>query len=203
MSPEHCLPWLVALGAMAVVGGVTGAAVGLLAGLGARRLVPRLRSPAARRAAEEHELLVRQLPLTADLLAACLGSCSAPALAAAAVAESVEPPMRDRLAAAAAQLSLGAAPESCWEEMAVGCPPLGPLAQCLVRTTLSGAPPAAALAGLAQAQRATAVRAAHARVRRAGVLATAPLGLCFLPAFVLVGVAPVVMGLTSGFAHRI
>jgi hypothetical protein len=29
------------------------------------------------------------------------------------------------------------------------------------------------------------------------VLATAPLGLCFLPAFLLVGVAPVVMGLAG------
>jgi hypothetical protein len=72
-----------------------------------------------------------------------------------------------------------------------------------VRTSVSGAPPAVPLTGLAQAQRAAARRAAHLRVRRAGVLATAPLGVCFLPAFVLIGVMPVVMGLTTLFAQRI
>jgi hypothetical protein len=40
-------------------------------------------------------------------------------------------------------------------------------------------------------------------VRRAGVLAAAPLGLCFLPAFVLVGVVPVVTGLAGSFLLRI
>lgn len=55
--------------------------------------------------------------------------------------------------------------------------------------------------GLAQGRRTAAARAAHVRVRRAGVLATAPLGLCFLPAFVLIGVVPVVIGLTSRFAQ--
>jgi hypothetical protein len=34
------------------------------------------------------------------------------------------------------------------------------------------------------------------------VLATAPLGLCFLPAFVLVGIVPVVAGLASSFLGR-
>jgi hypothetical protein len=33
--------------------------------------------------------------------------------------------------------------------------------------------------------------------RRVGVLVVAPLGLCFLPAFVLLGVVPVVLGLTG------
>lgn len=33
--------------------------------------------------------------------------------------------------------------------------------------------------------------------RRVGVLAVAPLGLCFLPAFVLLGIVPVVVGLAG------
>lgn len=36
---------------------------------------------------------------------------------------------------------------------------------------------------------------AEAAAHRVGVLAAAPLGLCFLPAFVCLGVAPVVLGL--------
>ncbi len=111
--------------------------------------------------------------------------------------------MSDRLAAVAAELALGAPPERCWERFGTNSPALAPLARCLVRTSISGAPPAVPLTGLAHAQRAAAGRAAHARVRRAGVLATGPLGVCFLPAFILIGVTPVVMGLTALFARRI
>ncbi|MEV7176917.1 type II secretion system F family protein [Kitasatospora sp. NPDC093679] len=177
--------------------------MGLVAGAGAAAAAYRWLPRPVRRAAAEEERLLRQLPLTAELLAACLGSASSPGPAAAAVAAGLDSPMRDRLAATAAQLALGAPPEVCWEQLGATSPALAPLARCMARTSRSGTPPAAALSGLAQAQRAAAARAAHARVRRAGVLATAPLGLCFLPAFVLIGIAPVVMGLAALFAHRI
>ncbi|MCU1621436.1 MAG: hypothetical protein JWL79_281, partial [Frankiales bacterium] len=38
---------------------------------------------------------------------------------------------------------------------------------------------------------------AHRRAARAGVLAVLPLGACFLPAFVLLGVVPAVIGLAG------
>ena len=38
---------------------------------------------------------------------------------------------------------------------------------------------------------------AEATAQRAGVLITVPLGLCFLPAFFCLGIAPVVAGLAS------
>ncbi|WP_380285880.1 type II secretion system F family protein [Kitasatospora purpeofusca] len=189
------------LGAAAFLGGPGGLVAGGLLAVGLHRWMPRARSPAERRAALEEERLVRQLPLTAELLAACLGSAASPAAAVAAVGASVDAPMGPRLLTTAAELALGSPPEVCWHRLGEAYPPLAPLARCLVRTSLSGAPAAAALTGLAGGRRAEAVRTAHARVRRAGVLATAPLGLCFLPAFVLVGVAPVVMGLTSRFSH--
>ncbi|MFE7562938.1 type II secretion system F family protein [Kitasatospora sp. NPDC057500] len=189
------------LGAAAFLGGPGGLLVGGLLAVGLHRWMPRARSPAERRAALEEERLVRQLPFTAELLAACLGSAASPAAAVAAVGASVDAPMGPRLLSTAAELALGSPPEVCWRRLGEEHPPLAPLAGCLVRTSLSGAPAAAALSGLASGRRAEAVRVAHTRVRRAGVLATAPLGLCFLPAFVLVGVAPVVMGLTSRFSH--
>ncbi len=43
---------------------------------------------------------------------------------------------------------------------------------------------------------------AEARAQRAGVLITAPLGLCFLPAFLVLGVAPVVIGLAGEVLPR-
>ncbi|WP_441245184.1 type II secretion system F family protein [Kitasatospora sp. McL0602] len=197
------MPLAAGLGTTVLLGGAVGLVAGAAVAWAARRWLPTPRSPEVRRREREQELLVGQLPLAADLLAACLGSCSSPAVAAAAVAGSVPSPMNERLAAVATELALGAPPELCWGRLGEASPPLAPLARCLVRTTISGAPPAAPLTGLAHAQRATASRAAHARVRRAGVLATAPLGVCFLPAFVLIGVLPVAMGLTTLFARRI
>ena len=41
--------------------------------------------------------------------------------------------------------------------------------------------------------------AAHRRARAVGVRAVLPLIVCFLPAFVLVGVVPIIVGLVSGF----
>jgi hypothetical protein len=59
----------------------------------------------------------------------------------------------------------------------------------------SGAPVAGVVAAEAAACRARRLRAAQIRARRAAVHVTGPLGLCFLPAFLLIGVAPVVLGL--------
>ncbi|NEC80655.1 hypothetical protein G3I38_15800, partial [Streptomyces sp. SID7958] len=53
-------------------------------------------------------------------------------------------------------------------------------------------------ARIAAGTRAEWARAGTARARRAAVLVTAPVGLCFLPAFVAVGVLPVVIGLAGG-----
>ncbi|WP_344444882.1 type II secretion system F family protein [Kitasatospora nipponensis] len=183
--------------------GVPGILAAVLTAVLLRGCLPEIRSPTALWADRERSLLLAQLPLTADLLAACLGSCGSPEQAARAVARTVGDPMRARLTAVAAELALGAPPAACWGRLGEDCPALDPLARCLVRTTVSGAPPALPLAALAAAQRGAAARAAHARVRRAGVLATAPLGLCFLPAFVLIGVVPVVTGLAAAFVHRI
>ncbi|MFJ8625973.1 type II secretion system F family protein [Kitasatospora sp. NPDC093550] len=184
-----------------LLGGGPGLVVGVLAALGVHRWSAGARSPADRRAALEEELLTRQLPLSAELLAACLGSAALPSEAVSAVGRSVDAPMGPRLVAIGAELALGAPPELCWNRLGERHPSLAPLARCLARTSLSGTPAAGPLVGLAQGQRTAAARAAHTRVRRAAVLATAPLGLCFLPAFVLIGVVPVVVGLAGGFAR--
>ncbi|MDH6703363.1 hypothetical protein P3T27_000044 [Kitasatospora sp. MAA19] len=188
-------------GAAVLLGGAVGVVGGALLAVGVHRWSARARSPTDRRAALEEDLLARQLPLSAELLAACLGSAASPSAAVSAVGRSVGAPMGPRLVAIGAELALGAPPELCWSRLGEQHPSLAPLARCLVRTSLGGAPAAGPLIGLAQGRRAAATRAAHARVRRAGVFATAPLGLCFLPAFVLIGVVPVVIGLTTRFAQ--
>ena len=66
-----------------------------------------------------------------------------------------------------------------------------------MRAAEGGAPVAAAIARLAEQAREVARASGQAAAERAGVLAVAPLGLCFLPAFVLLGVVPVVAGLVG------
>ncbi|MFJ9456630.1 type II secretion system F family protein [Kitasatospora sp. NPDC101447] len=187
------------IAAALLIGGGAGLVAGALAAAAVHRWSAGARSPAERRAALEEELLTRQLPLSAELLAACLGSAALPSEAVSAVGRSVGAPMGPRLAAIGAELALGAPPELCWNRLGDQHPSLASMARCLVRTSLGGTPAAEPLIGLAQGLRTAAARAAHARVRRAAVLATAPLGLCFLPAFVLIGVVPVVVGLAGRF----
>jgi pilus assembly protein TadC len=54
-----------------------------------------------------------------------------------------------------------------------------------------------AVSTLATQCRQDAVHAAAAAAERAGVLIAGPLGLCFLPAFVCLGIIPVVAGLAG------
>lgn len=120
--------------------------------------------------------------------------------AAEAVGESMGGPVGDRLARTAAEIRLGGEPADAWGRFAE-IPGAGPLARCLERAGSTGAPAAEPVSRLADEIRAERASTAVARAQRAGVLITAPVGLCFLPAFLAVGVAPVVIGLASGLLH--
>jgi hypothetical protein len=97
---------------------------------------------------------------------------------------------------ARAELRLGGDPVECWLRFG-DRPAARAMGQCLARASTTGSAPVAEMSRLAADLRAAHGRTALAAARRAAVLATAPLGLCFLPAFLLVGVAPVVIGLAG------
>ncbi|MFI8102632.1 type II secretion system F family protein [Streptomyces sp. NPDC086023] len=139
----------------------------------------------------------RQLPFAADLLAACLAAGAGPREAAEVVGDSLGGPVGERLARAGAELRLGGEPGEAWGRLAA-IPGARPLADSLERAARTGAPAAEPVSRLAAGLRAERARAATARAQRAAVLITAPVGLCFLPAFLAVGVAPVVIGLAAG-----
>ena len=65
------------------------------------------------------------------------------------------------------------------------------------RSARAGSSLAAGLAELADETRRQAHDTATAAAERAGVAISGPLGLCFLPAFVCLGIVPVVIGLAS------
>ncbi|WP_340560156.1 type II secretion system F family protein [Streptomyces sp. GSL17-111] len=177
------------------VGGVGGALAAACVAFGTGRWL-RTRTTRAEQAAHrarEHEV-AEQLPLTAELLAACLAAGSAPTAAARAVGECVGGPLGQQLSRTCAELRLGADPPTAWAGVA-RLPGAASLARCLERAHRSGAPAVAHVGRLAEECRASRARTAQARARRAGVLVTGPLALCFLPAFLLAGVAPVVVGL--------
>ena len=134
-----------------------------------------------------------QLALAVDLLAAAVaaGAPLATGLEAAAVAVA---PHGQPFARAAAALRLGADPL-----VAVGAEPtLRQVARAVSRAQAHGVGVTGALERLAAQLRAEATSAAVERARRAGVQVVAPLAACFLPAFVLVAVVPVVLGLAQG-----
>jgi hypothetical protein len=187
----------VACAGWALIGGLTGVAVGLAGAVGTWRW--RLRQEAAgtdARAPERAEA-ARQLPLAADLLAACIAAGAGPVIAAQAVGEALGGLVGDALAQGAAEVRLGGEPGAAWRRLAT-LPGAGGLARLLERADVSGLPAATPVARLAAEARADWGRAATARARRAGVMVSAPVGLCFLPAFIAVGVLPVVIGLAGG-----
>jgi Flp pilus assembly protein TadB len=179
----------------ALIGGVTGAVAGLAVAVG----VGWWRGRRASGPEETYDVTeaARQLPLAADLLAACIAAGAAPVTAARAVGEALSGPVGERLAHGAAEVRLGGEPADAWRRLAA-LPGAGALARLLERADDSGLPAAVPVARLAADARSEWARAATARARRAGVLITAPVGLCFLPAFITVGVVPVVIGLAGG-----
>ncbi|MFB7915208.1 type II secretion system F family protein [Streptomyces sp. NPDC056061] len=188
-----------ALGAV-LIGGLAGCASGLAGAYGIRRWQ---RNHSAREPGQDAvgaAEMVRQLPLAADLLAACISAGAGPWEAAEAVGESLGGPVGVRLARTAAEIRLGGEPAAAWERFGE-VPGARALSRCLERAGTTGAPAAEPVARLAEALRAERASAAVARAQRAGVLITAPVGLCFLPAFLAVGVAPVVIGLATGLLH--
>ena len=192
--------WLPGVGAVCagwiLFGGIAGVVVGLVVAVGLWR---RRSRQVAAGAAEEFDAgeASRQLPLAADLLAACIAAGAGPVIAAQAVGEALGGPVGEGLARGAAEVRLGGEPGEAWRRLA-SIPGAGALARLLERADVSGVPAAGPVARLAADARADWERTAMARARRAAVLVTSPVGLCFLPAFIAVGVLPVVIGLAGG-----
>lgn len=118
------------------------------------------------------------------------------ASAAAAVAVSAPGPLAQSLQRAADLLQLGADPAVAWESAAAQ-PETETLARMARRSARSGSSLSGSMTELAVEQRTQAEDHAAASAERAGVLISGPLGLCFLPAFICLGIVPVVVGLAS------
>ncbi|MEO3814235.1 type II secretion system F family protein [Sphaerisporangium sp. B11E5] len=181
------------LSGVLLVGGVPGVLIGACAGVSRVVTVRRRKSPEERR---RRERMAEDLPFTVDLMVACLRAGLPVSGAVEIAAEAVGGPLGALLSTVNARLRLGAAPEEPWAVLRDD-PLLSALAQDMTRAAVNGAPVADALTRLAADATRETRAAASAAARRAGVQVIAPLGLCFLPAFVFLGIIPVVAGLAS------
>lgn len=130
-----------------------------------------------------------------DLFALCLRAGLPVPAAAEVVAATAPEPLASSLRRAAELLALGADPERAWT--AGDDPAFAELAALARRTARSGSSLADGVAELARATREAAANRGIERAERAGVGISGPLGLCFLPAFVCLGIGPVVIGLAT------
>lgn len=189
----------VGVGVATLVGSGTGVLLGLVAVPLAWRWLSRLEPAADRRRREQLE---NDVPLLVDLLAACLRAGQAPGSALAAVTASLEPgPLRTETSTVVARLRLGGDPIATWRALG-GHPQLGPLGRTVTRALDGGASVADAMTDLARELRRSRRADVQARARSVGARAAAPLGLCLLPAFVLVGIVPVVAGSLGSLLGR-
>lgn len=187
----------VALGVLFFLGHPAGAPVSVVAAAVCWWAIGRMEPPGARR---RRERLAASVPHAVDLMAACLAAGLSPAAALEQVTAVVDQPLAGELAGVSARLRLGVAPATVWRDLAAH-PQLGGLGRTIARAVESGASVADAMLRLADDQRRRDRAAVETRARSVGVKAALPLGVCLLPAFVLVGVVPLVAGSVSVLLH--
>lgn len=184
------LSGLVVLAGPTVIGGVPGVLAGLVGAALTWRILGQAESPAAR---QRRERLERDLPTAVELLATTLAAGSSVKTSLAVVARAVGGPVGEELSAIGHRLGLGVDPATVWRAVA-GHAQLGPFGRAALRAHESGASVANAVRRLGEELRARERSEVAARAKTVEVKAAAPLGVCFLPAFVLLGVVPMVAG---------
>lgn len=138
--------------------------------------------------------------LALDLLAVALRAGQPTGQALTLAADVADGPSAAALARVGRLLQLGADPPQAWAAIGDDAE-LAQVAAAGVRSASSGVRAAAEFERVAAALRAQRATAAQGRAARAGVLVAAPLGLCFLPAFVCLGIVPTVIGIAGAVLH--
>ncbi|MFJ8794399.1 hypothetical protein [Streptomyces sp. NPDC102462] len=158
---------------------VGGAVVGLGVAGALWRWRRRQRAAAGAGEADAAEV-ARQLPLAADLLAACVAAGAGPVIAAQAVGEALAGPVGEGLARGAAEVRLGGERADAWRRLAA-LPGARPLARLLERADESGLPAAGPVARPATDARAQWTRT-RAREQSPMTMTTAEAGTSAAPA---------------------
>lgn len=180
-----------AVGIGFAIGGVTGVLIASAAAVLAQRRITGARARAASRRRADEE---RELPAVAGLLAALLASGATIEASVAALAESHRGALTPALQRVAAAMRLGAGADEAWR---TGADTLAPIADAVRRSATTGAPAAALLADVVVDEQRRWRSRVEVAARSVGVRAIPPLVVCFLPAFLLVGVVPVIASIAA------
>lgn len=191
---QRALGMAAGLALFAVVGGAPGIGLGAAMAVGLPAVVARLPDHGA---AQRMSELRADLPLGLDLVSSCLAAGAPLGSAVGAVAAELPGPLSDILTHVARQLALGADPAIAWRRAAI-LEPLQGVVETVTRVGDSGAALVPALRRLAADERDRRRQEQEATIRRVGVFVVIPLGICFLPAFLLIGIVPIVAGLVGG-----
>jgi Flp pilus assembly protein TadB len=183
-------------GAAAFLGGPAAPLAGVVVGVGTWVVAGRIEPRAVRLRREE---VRRDLPHVVTLLGAALQSGAAPGAAIELVCRALPGAAADLLGPVAARLALGGDPVAVWSALADD-PAIGPLGRTMARAHRSGAPVVAAVDRLSEELARRARADVEDRARAVGVRAAVPLGVCLLPAFLLLGIVPLVAGLAQSIA---
>jgi pilus assembly protein TadC len=111
------------------------------------------------------------------------------------VSASASSQYRESLRPVVSALAIGADWETAWRSSAVRLPAILGLRDALGFAALTGAPSSAILYAQAARLRRERFRAAEKRAASLGVKLVVPLGLCSLPAFICLGIVPVLLAM--------
>lgn len=187
---RHRIPvvLLAGLAGVTIVGGAVGWMVAVVGSVFVWATIRRM-EPAWVRA--DREQAQRELPHVIQLLAMVLNSGASLPDAVRQVAGALPGPATAALRHAEGRLSIGVAPDQVWGELAAQ-PGFERVGRALARSHASGVPVADVVRRLGVDLAREARAEAEDRARTVGVRAAVPLGLCLLPAFLLIGIVPVV-----------
>lgn len=179
------------LGAWLFVGDLPGIAAGLVVALVACHLLHTAEPSSVRREREEVE---QTLPHLIDLFSSTLRAGAEPVAGLAQVCAALPGPAADRLAPVVERSRWGATGAEAWAAVSDD-DALAPLARAMVRSQSSGASVVQTVERLADELERESLARAEDAARQVGVAAAIPLGVCLLPAFLLLGVVPTVASL--------
>jgi len=136
--------------------------------------------------------LLHSLPEALDLVTACLRAGQPLSNAIQTVSTAMGPPIRDQFDAVTNAMSVGMSQEQAWRILATD-PVMGGIARDISRSTTWGTAMTDVLTHHSGELRTRSKLERLGAAKAVGVKGVIPLGVCYLPAFILLGVVPVIV----------
>ncbi|QSZ50046.1 type II secretion system F family protein [Arthrobacter sp. D5-1] len=138
---------------------------------------------------------LRDTAMMLELVASMLDAGAGIGRALELISACASPPIKRSLRPVVAALAIGADWETAWRTHTQHAPEVVRLKDALAFAALTGAPSASILYAQAARERREQFRAAEKRAAALGVKLVVPLGLCSLPAFICLGIVPVLIAM--------